>query len=70
MMSKVTLAFAVAITAIAMSMPASANPKPGKPRNQTSTTVADQRNLPAPTPDATSPYPRGYQDAASNKTGW
>jgi hypothetical protein len=70
MRSKLTLTLVLAVTAIAISIPASANQKPAKPRNQTSNTVAETREIPAPIPAQTSPYSPGYQDVASNKTGW
>jgi hypothetical protein len=70
MLSKLTLPFALAVTAIAISIPASANQKPAKPRNQTSTTVAESRELPTPASAQTAPYSPGYQDIASNKNGW
>jgi hypothetical protein len=67
---KLTLALVLAVTTVAISIPASANQKPAKPRNQTSTTVAESRELPAPASAQTAPYSPGYQDVASNKNGW
>jgi hypothetical protein len=69
MLNKFTLAFALAVTAIAISIPASANQKPAKPKNQAST-VAESRELPAPAAAKTAPYAPGYQDLATNKNGW
>jgi hypothetical protein len=69
MLGKFTLAFALAITTITMSIPALANPKPGKAGDRTSAAVTERRELPSTTTQ-TSSYSPGYQETADNKGGW